>query len=160
MDWFEWLGLVVGSVALVFAYLAWRVSVKQFRLAEEQAELRPNLEVSLREVGWHYLPPDSSVPHEQVAITFNITNKGRTAAHGVRCTFLFEEQRLGAPHPNYGKNRDFEKQYIGPIQTAAHDVTRSVREYGSTKARYVCTCDEVGPTDGVVEVEVPNRDPE
>jgi hypothetical protein len=153
-----WFGLAVGVGALIFAYLAWRVSKQQLRLAEEQAKLRPNLVASVKEVQYHDLPPDSPVPHEQVAITFNITNAGKAAAHGVRCAFSFEEQ-LGPGHHHFGQDHDFKERYIGPGQTFAHDATRSVLEYGLTRVRYVCTCDEVGPVEGTIdEVLVPERD--
>jgi hypothetical protein len=56
-----------------------------------------------------------------------------------------------------GENLDFEAVYIGPKQAHRHDVRASVHDYGWTKARYVCICDEVGE-EGVVEFEVRNTD--
>ena len=151
-------GLVVGVGALVFAYLAWRVSKEELTIAQEGAELRPNLVASLRETVFHWLPPDSPVPYEQATIVLNITNNGRTAAHGVRCEVVFNKEKLEAPHHTFGENNDFTAPYMGPRQALVHGWNVSVREYSMTEVRYVCTCDEVGAAAGIVEVEIPKRD--
>ena len=150
-------GLAVGVGALVFAYRAWRVSEEQLRLAQEETELRPNLVASMREVAFHYLPPDSPVLYEQAAIVLNITNNGRTAAHGVRCEVVFDKEKLEAPYHTFGENNDFAAPYMGPRQALVHGWNVSVREYGTTEVRYLCTCDEVGAAAGIVEVEIPKR---
>jgi hypothetical protein len=111
----------------------------------------------LNTVAFHDLPPDTLVPHEQAAVVFDITNNGRTAAHGVRCEFRLEGP-LGAPDPSMGENLDFEASYTGPKQTIPHTVRVSVYSYGSATARYNCICDEVGESEGVVEFEVRNTD--
>jgi hypothetical protein len=152
-----WVGALAGVGALVFAYLAWRVSKRGLGLAQQQAELRPHLVASLNTVAFHDLPPDTLVPHEQAAVVFDITNNGRTAAHGVRCEFRLEGP-LGAPDPSMGENLDFEASYTGPKQTIPHTVRVSVYSYGSATARYNCICDEVGESEGVVEFEVRNTD--
>ena len=152
-----WVRALAGVGALVFAYLAWQVSRRELRLARQQAELRPNLLASLNTVAFHDLPPDTLVPHEQAAVVFDITNNGRTAAHGVRCEFRLEGP-LGAPDPTMGENHDFVANYVGPKQTIPHTVTVSVYSYGSATARYCCICDEVGESEGVVEFEVGKTD--
>jgi hypothetical protein len=158
MNQATWVGALAGVGALVFAYLAWRVSKRELGLAQQQAELRPHLVASLNTVAFHDLPPDTLVPHEQAAVVFDITNNGRTAAHGVRCEFRLEGP-LGAPDPSMGENLDFEASYIGPKQTIPHTVRVSVYSYGSATARYSCICDEVGESEGVVEFEVRHRPP-
>lgn len=98
--------MAIGAGALIFACLAWWVSRKQLRLAQEQAELRPQLVVSFREVAFHYHPPDPGSEYVQVAIVFDIANNGRSAAHNVTCKFRLEEQHL-VPDDMHGPNRDF-----------------------------------------------------
>ena len=150
-------GLVVGVGALVFAYLAWRVSKEELKIAQEGAQLRPNLVASLREVAFHGPPSDSPAPYEQAAIVFSIKNNGRTAAHGVRCEVLFDNEKIEAPSHTLGENKDFTAPYMGPRQALVHGWNVSVREYGTTEVRYLCTCDEVGAAAGIVEVEIPKR---
>jgi hypothetical protein len=157
MNLATWVGALAGVGALVFAYLAWRVSKRELRLAQQEAELRPHLVASLNTVAFHALPPVTLVPHEQAAVVFDITNNGRTAAHGVRCAFSLEGP-LGAPDPTMGENHDFQANYIGPKQTIPHTVTVSVYSYGAATARYSCICDEVGETDGVIDFEIPEKD--
>jgi hypothetical protein len=160
-----WVAVVAAFAAIVTVFYGeiqrraqsrqGKLDEEQLRLAREQATLRPDLEVSFRTVAFPDLPPDTVVPHEQAVVGFNITNTGKTAAHGVRCTFQLEEP-LGAPDPMMGENYDFQADYIGPKQPFPHEVRASVHDYGWTKARYVCTCDEVGESEGVVEFEVRN----
>ena len=162
-----WVAVVAAFAALVTVFYGemqrraqsrqGKSDEEQLRLARGQATLRPDLEVSFNTVAFVDLPPDTLVPHEQAAVVFDITNNGRTAAHGVRCTFQLEEP-LGAPDPMMGENHDFQANYVGPKQTFRHDVRASVHDYGWTKARYVCICDEVGESGGVVEFEVRNTD--
>jgi hypothetical protein len=148
--------VVVGVGALIFAYLAWRVSKKQLRLAQEQAERRPRLVVSFREVAFHYRPPDPSSQYVRAAIVFNITNSGRSAAHNVTCEIRLEEQHL-VPDDMHGPNRDFSAARLGPSVTTVHSVNVGIRFYGPTNARYRCTCDEVGEVRGVIEFNVPEK---
>jgi hypothetical protein len=56
-----------------------------------------------------------------------------------------------------GKSDDFRADYIGPKQTIRQDVRASVLGYGSATARYICVCDEVGESEGVIEFEVRKR---
>ncbi len=148
---------IAGIVATVAAIAAWRVSKRELTLAEEEAKLRPRIEVSFKTVAFHILPPDTTAPYEQAAIVFDITNNGRTAAHGVRCEFSVDEP-LGPNDPMTGTNYPFQAQYIGPKQTFSYDVRVSVYGYGSATARYSCICDEVGESEGLVEFEVRNTD--
>jgi hypothetical protein len=152
-----WLGVAVGVGALVFAYLAWRVSKRQLRLAQEEAELRPQLVASAHALVFHTLQSNTPARYEQAALAFEITNNGRTAAHGVLCVFRLEEP-FGEPDPRMGGNSDFQTAYIGPKQTLRHEVLVSVRGYGSTTVRYSCICDEVGETEGVIDFEVFEKD--
>jgi hypothetical protein len=156
-DLSTWIGVAVSVGALIFAWLAWRVSKQELLLTQEEAELRPHLVASLNTVAFHDLPPDTLVPHEQAAVVFDITNNGRTAAHGVRCEFRLGGP-LGAPDPTMGVNDDFQANYIGSKQTIPHTVRVSVYSYGSATARYSCICDEVGESEGVVEFEVGKTD--
>jgi hypothetical protein len=95
MNWAAWAGVLVGTGALVFAFLAWRVSNMQLSLAQEEATLRPRLVISFREVVFHYRPPNPGSQHVQAEIVFIIANKGRSAAHNVRCKIRLD--KLGFP---------------------------------------------------------------
>jgi hypothetical protein len=148
--------LLVGGGALIFAGLAWRVSAKQLSLAEEEATLRPNLVVSVAEVGEDVRVPGSVEPNEQRAITFRIENRGRSAAHGVRCDFHLPLERL-TPDSTHGGNTPFVRDYIRPSGYDVHGVYVNVLEYGQTEVHYVCICDEVGKTAG--DIQVPIQEP-
>jgi hypothetical protein len=146
--------LLVGGGALIFAALAWRVSTKQLSLAEEEATLRPNLVVSLTEVGEDVRVPGSVEPNEQRAITFRIENRGRSAAHGVSCDFYLPLERL-TPDSTRGGNVTFVRNYFRPSDYDVHDVYVNVLEYGQAEVHYVCLCDEVGKTAGEIQVPIP-----
>jgi len=157
MNWTAWAGVAVGAGALFFAFLAWLVSKKQLRLAQEEAELRPQLVASLKTVAFHHRPDNPGSQYIQAAIVFDIANKGRSAAHNVTCEFHLEEQHL-VPDDMHGVNRDFSAEYMSPSKTLPHQVNVGIRSSGPTKADYRCICDEVGETKGIVEFEVPERD--
>jgi hypothetical protein len=146
--------LLVGGGALIFAGLAWRVSTKELRLAEEEATLRPNLVVSVTEVGEAVRVLGSVEPNEQRVITFRIENRGRSAAHGVRCDFYLPLERL-TPDSTHGGNVTFVRDYIMPSGYAVHDAYVNALEYGQAEVHYVCICDEVGKTAGEIQVPIP-----
>jgi hypothetical protein len=50
----SWVGVAVGVGALIFAWLAWRVSKQELRLAQEEAELRPKLVISFKKVVYRH----------------------------------------------------------------------------------------------------------
>jgi hypothetical protein len=117
-----WISVLVGAGALVFAYLAWRVSQKQLRLAQEQAKMRPELAISemqlieLREAGLdgHYIvsyqkekvqreqdiqrgvQPTSPPPPDRV-LRFKLYNRGRVAATHVTGKLFFPATHLQPP---------------------------------------------------------------
>jgi hypothetical protein len=149
-----WIGVAVGAGALLFAFLAWLVPRKRLRFAEEEATLRPRIDVSFRKVAFHYRPDNPGSKYVQAAIGFNIANSGRSAAHNVRCEVRLDEQHL-VPDDLHGVNHDFFREYMGLKSTDAHHVNVGIRSYGPTKAHYRCVCDEVGEIEGDIEFEVP-----
>jgi hypothetical protein len=153
----SWVGLAVGVGALIFAWLAWRVSKKELRLAQEEAELRPDLVISLRTVVYHHRPRDPGTQYPHAAIVFNVMNDGRSAAHNVRCEISLDERHL-IPDDVYGQNYPFFTEHLGPLATKQHQINAAVLSHGLTAAPYRCVCDEVGKSEGTIEFEVPERE--
>jgi hypothetical protein len=156
-DWGLVASLLVGIAALLYARRAARVSEEELELAKEQATLRPKLEMSLRDVVFHPRPENPGSPYEHVAVVFNITNTGRSAANNIRCEVDFKEEDL-VPDDMYGANHDFFEHHIGPSEERVHQVNAAVHAYGPTEAHYICVCDEVGKSEGTVTVEVPKKE--
>jgi len=148
---------LVGIGALRYARRAARVSEEELELTREQATLRPKLDVSLKDVMFHPRPENPGSPYEHVAVVFNITNSGRSAAHNVRCEVQLNEDDL-VPDDLYGANYDFSDHHIGPSEDRVLQINAAVHAYGPTEARYICVCDEVGKSDGTIEFEVPERE--
>ena len=148
--------LLVGIGALWYAKRAARASERELELAEEQATLRPKLAVSFKEVVFHHRPENPASPYEHVAVVFNITNSGRSAAHTVRCKVWFDDRYLW-PDDLYGVNQDFSEHHIGPSDHRAFQVNAAVHSYGPTEARYWCVCDEVGEFEDTIHFEVPEQ---
>ena len=148
------LGVLVGVGALVFAFLAWKVSRKQLGLAEEQATLRPHLVASFKRVVFHYRPPNPGSPLVQAAVIFDVKNEGRSVANNVRCVVRLKEEDL-VPDDMHGVNNDFSADRIGPRDWHPHQINVGIRSYGPTEAHYWCVCDEVGETEGDIPFEVP-----
>jgi hypothetical protein len=117
--------------------------VRQLRLAQEEAGLRPRLTVSLRTVVYHYRPPNPGSKYEQAAIVFDVTNDGRSAAHNVSCEVRLDERHLELDDL-HGQNRNLFAPHIGPSATVPHAVNVGVLSVGPTVARYRVVCDEVG----------------
>ena len=90
----SWVGVAVGVGALIFAWLAWRVSKQELRLAQEEAELRPKLVISFKKVVYRHRPPDPGTQYPHAYILFNVTNDGRSAAHNVHCEISLDERHL------------------------------------------------------------------
>jgi hypothetical protein len=121
-------------------------------LAREQAELRPELTISLQSdeqltyvqtlgmrVGEHY----------NAYVVFRITNTGKTAANNVICKFWFDE---GSLEPvDY---RDFFAGWIGPDSTNQHTVKVRTHSQGPTLINYASICDEVGRVEGTIKFEI------
>jgi hypothetical protein len=98
--------------------------------------------------------PSAAAPHGYVAVVFDITNTGRSAAHNVTCEFTLDERYL-VLDDMHGENHDFEQGRIGPASSGVHDVRARTIAPGATEARYRCVYDEVGEIKGVVEFDVP-----
>jgi hypothetical protein len=156
MNLAAWVGVAVGVGALIFAYLAWRVSKTQLRLAQEEAELRPQIVVSFNKVQFHPRPPDPGSRYVQAAIGFDISNNGRSAAHNVHCEIRLDEERLELDDL-HGPNHDYSAPYMTPKSTKAYSKKVGILVYGPTEAHYRCVCDEVGDIEGVIEFEVPEK---
>jgi hypothetical protein len=145
---------IAGIVATVAAVAAWRVSRRELKLAEEAAELRPDLAVSLKEVVFHYQPPDSAAQYKQAALVFDVANRGRSVATNVRCDFHLPLQHL-EPDDTHSVNHPFTADRMAPSGSQPHGLNVNVLEFGQTEVYCVCICDEVGKTEGLVTVSVP-----
>jgi hypothetical protein len=151
-----WVGALAGVGALVFAYLAWRVSKQELLLTQEEAELRPKLVLSFKTAEYHPRPPNPGTEHPHAVIVFNVTNDGRSAAHYVHCEISLDERHL-IPDEMYGANYDFDRPRLGPTSTEPHQINAAVLAHGPTEARYRFVCDEVGESEGTVKFTIPER---
>lgn len=160
--------LIVGIVAAIAGIAAVVVTIwygqrelplvrEQLRLAQEEAELRPELVISLRTVVYHSRPRDPGTQYPHAAIVFDVTNDGRSAAHNVHCEVRLDERHL-IPDDMYGTNHPFFTEHLGPSDTKAHQINVAVLAHGPTEAHYRCVCDEVGKSEGSVRFEVPERE--
>jgi hypothetical protein len=152
-------GIAAVVVTIWYGQRQVRLAREQLRLAQEEAELRPKLAVSLKTVQYQPRPPDAGWPHDKLALVFKVANNGRSAANSVRCEvhldercFAPDEMNLVAGSGEYGR--------LSPSESVPHQVNVDVLSYGPTEVRYVCTCDEVGPSEGIIEFEVPEREQE
>jgi hypothetical protein len=150
---------IAGIVAAIIGVFAVIMTRKQLQLAQEEAELRPKLVIALKAVGYHHRPPDPGTEHPQAAITFNITNAGRSAAHNVRCEIHLDERKL-VLSDMHGQYHDFVRPHLGPTATDPHDIHVSVLAHGPTEARNRFVCDEVGESEGTINFEVPEWKPD
>jgi hypothetical protein len=150
------ISLLVGIGALGYAKRAARVSEEELELAREQATLRPKLAVSLGQVAHQPRPENAGWPHDKVALSFDLTNGGRSAAHNVLCNISLDERHF-ALDDMHGGYSTYSTQHLGPSATEPVQVNVDVLHYGSTKAHYVCSCDEVGVSEGTIEFEVRER---
>lgn len=164
VSWAE-IAAIAGIVAAVVSILALgatvaygeierRLGEEQLRLAQEAAELRPKLVLSLRTVVYHYRPPNPGSTHAQAAVIFDVTNEGRSAAHNVSCEVHLDERHLELDDM-HGQNHNFFAPHIGPSATVPHQINVGVLSVGPTVARYRCVCDEVGESEGRVGLAVP-----
>ena len=150
-------GIVSVIVTIVYGEVQRRLSMRQLRLAQEEAGLRPRLTVSLRTVVYHYRPPNPGSKYEQAAIVFDVTNDGRSAAHNVSCEVRLDERHLELDDL-HGQNRNLFAPHIGPSATVPHAVNVGVLSVGPTVARYRVVCDAVGESEDQVEFEIPERE--
>jgi hypothetical protein len=157
----SWVGVAVGVGALIFAWLAWRVSKQELRLAQEEAELRPKLVISFKKVVYRHRPPDPGTQYPHAYILFNVTNDGRSAAHNVHCEISLDERHL-IPDPDvmYGQNHPFFTEHLGPSSTKPYQINVAVLAHGPTEAHYRCVCDEVGKSEGSVRFDIPEWKPD
>jgi hypothetical protein len=151
-------GIVAVVATIVYGEIQRRLARRQLLLAQEQAELCPQLAISLREMVYHHRPENPGSRYEQASIVFDVANDGRSAAHNVRCKVRLDERHL-VPDDTHGVNRDFSAAHIGPSSDVPLQINVAVLSYGPTEACYHCVCDEVGKSEGRVEFEVPKRKP-
>jgi hypothetical protein len=151
-------GIAAVVATIVYGEIQRRMAGKQLRLAQEEAQLRPKLSVSLRPVMYQPRPPDTEWPHDKVALVFAVTNDGKSAAHNVRNEIDLDERHFAPDEMNQLPKRDLEVQRLGPRDTVPHQVNVDVLSYGPTEAHYVCKCDEVGESEGTIEFEVTERE--
>jgi hypothetical protein len=148
---------IAGIIAAIASIVAVGVSIRQLRLAQEEAELRPRLLVSLREIVYQPRPENAGWSHDKAAIVFDLTNDGRSAAHNVNCEVRLDERHF-APDDMHGSHHPYSNRHLGPTTTVPVQLNVDVLHYGSTEARYTCVCDEVGKSEGSVKFEVPERE--
>ena len=147
-------GIAAVITTIVYGEIQRRLARRQLRLAQEEAELRPKLVLSLKEVVFHHRPPNPGSQHVQASIVFNVTNDGKSAAHHVRCEVRLDERHLELDDM-HGMNQDFSAERLGPSCAAPHQVNVGILSHGPTEASYVCACDEVGESEGRVAFVVP-----
>jgi len=150
-------GIAAVIATIYYGEIQRRMDRRQLRLAQEEAELRPRLVISLKTVVYHHRPPNPGSKYEQAAIVFNVTNDGRSAAHNVYCEVQLDGDRLMLDDM-HGANHDFFAPHLGPSATKPHQINVGVLSPGKTEARYRCVCDEVGEAEGPVGFEVPERE--
>ena len=148
-------GIAAVVATIVYGEIQRRMAGRQLRLAQEEAQLRPKLAVSLRPVLYQPRPPNAGWPHDKVALVFDITNDGRSAAHNVRFEVNLDERHFALDEMNIVPANPIPR--LGPAESVPHQVNVDVLSYGPTKARYFCTCDEVGASEGTIEFEVSER---
>lgn len=150
---------IAGIVAAITGVVAVIMNRKQLRLAQEEAELRPELVLSFKTAKYHPRPPNPGTEHPHAVIVFNVTNDGRSAAHYVRCEISLDERHLIADE-TYGQNYDFDRTRLGPTSTEPHQINAAVLAHGPTEAGYRFVCDEVGESEGTLNFEVPEWRPD
>jgi hypothetical protein len=131
---------------------------EQLRLAKEEAELRPELTVTLGEPPLTYLPVENlpSAGYD-ATLLLTIINTGGTTAHNVNGGLWLKDPHLEAE--GYG-HASFTDQFFGnlaPTLSYGLSARVRVRSYGMTKVRYRCWADEVPLTEGAFEFEVAKR---
>jgi hypothetical protein len=152
-------GILAVLVTIVYGEVQRRMAGRQLRLAQEEAELRPEVVISLRTVVYHPRPRDPGTQYPHAALVFNVTNDGRSAAHNVNCEVSLDERHL-IPDDMYGQNYPFVRPHLGPSATEPHQINVAVLAHGPTEAHYRCVCDEVGKSEGSVKFEVPEWEPD
>jgi hypothetical protein len=150
-------GILAVLVTIVYGEVQRRMAGRQLRLAQEEAELRPEVVISLRTVVYHPRPRDPGTQYPHAALVFNVTNDGRSAAHNVNCEVSLDERHL-IPDDMYGPNHDFYREHLGPSDTKPHNINFAVLVHGPTEAHYRCVCDEVGVYEDSIRFEVPERE--
>ena len=135
-------GIAAVVATVVYGEIQRRMARKQLGLAQAEAELRPRLSVSLRQIAHQLRPENAGWPHDKVAIVFDLTNGGRKAAHNVRCDVRLDVRHF-APDAVHRAKHPYTNRHFGPSETVAVQLNVEVLHYGPTKARYTCVCDEV-----------------
>ena len=149
---------VAGIAGIVSVIAGVVVAVATVLYGEVQRRLRPKLNISFKEVVFHYRPSNPGSRHVQAGIVFNVANDGRSAAHNVRCEIRLDERHLELDDM-HGPNHDFFAARLGPSESQPLQVNVAILAYGPTEAHYVCVCDEVGESEGTIRFEVPEREP-
>jgi hypothetical protein len=152
-------GIAAVLVTIYYGEIQRRMDSRVLRLAQEEAELRPKLVISLRAVVYHHRPRDPGTQYPHAAIVFNVTNDGRSAAHNVLCEISLDEKHL-IPDDMCDQNYDFSRPHLGPSATDPHQINAAVLAHGPTEAHYRCVCDEVGKSEGSVRFDIPEWKPD
>jgi hypothetical protein len=150
-------GIIAVIVTIIYGEIERRLARRQLALAQEQAELRPRLEVTLPERQLRYLWP-IPIPKGYARdghLLFEIKNVGETVAHNVECTFEFERERL-----DLLGTANFVYSRVPSLSPQIMQVNVRPHTHGLSRASYRCTYDEGEPVTGTIEFEIPNPEGE
>ena len=150
-------GVLAVIVTIVYGEIERRLARRQLALAQEQAELRPSLEVSLGKL--------SFLPYASTAIAnfgFELRNVGRAAAHNVECTFEFEREHFRVEIEGIfnGAAITFRFPSVPPLTRRVMAVPVQCETHGLSRTSYYCSYDEGNPVTGTIEFEIPNPEGE
>lgn len=167
----QW-GLIVGVLSMLLAagavYFARRssrsgeravnLSEEQLRLAREQAEMRPELVVSMHDTPFTW--GRGQVANADAVLHFEIINTGKTTAHYVYCDLQFEEMRLVDLLHGHPSHYQIGIGDLSPTQEVPYRLPLDVRVKagGLARVRYRCWCDELPTIEGDIEFEVPPKE--
>ena len=139
------------SVYITFVYgeIQRRLANRQLRLAEEEAELRPELSVAVYAVELSEIRHNPGNRPELARIYFDVKNGGRSAASNIRCRIEVED--LHQP-PGGGTTKEavtVQVSHLGPKTCHAEIPAFLLRPPGWAEVVWSCVCDEVGETQDI-----------
>jgi hypothetical protein len=149
-------GIVAVLVTVVNGEVQRRLAQRQLTLAEEQAELRPELRLSAA-----YSITGKTMRHADGVLEFTITNTGQTTANNVRCDVQLEEPHLilfldSRPPLTSHLLRAARITPADPYRTSRNV---RVQAQGRGRIHYRCYCDEAPPNEGDTEFEIAKAPP-
>lgn len=183
-----WVAVLAVVVTVVYGEIERRGQARQrksdeeqLRLAREQAEMRPDLEV--------FCAIRRRKSSEKGTLQVEVANSGKVAAHNVRGWISFHKDLFGPPKPpssrqarvvdmsraaisDWGAIFDdsdvpdeagwytahiFEKEEIVVSSSRTFSIPVTLKRAGKTPIRCLVVCNEGATFDDTLEVEVPER---